>query len=66
MTSKAKYIEEVVANDPDTGEKVLLSIYKDSKSGKLIGLESSFTDDLSEGDVLNSPYINDSFEIIQS
>lgn len=63
-TSNAQYIQEVEATDPETGNKVLMSIYKDSKTGILFGLESSFTDSLCTGEVINNPYNNESVEII--
>lgn len=63
-TPKAQYKQEVELTDPDTGNKVLMSIYKDSKTGMLLGLESSFTDALCTGEVINSPYNNEVVEII--
>lgn len=63
-TPKAQYKQEVELTDPDTGNKVLMSIYKDSKTGMLLGLESSFTDVLYTGEVINSPYNNEVVEII--
>lgn len=44
--SPAVYVTEVTVNDPNTSAPVELSVYKDSTSGGMFGIDSSFVDQM--------------------
>ena len=48
--NKAILVSEVTVTDPDTGGEVSVSIFKDSSSGGMFGVDSSFIEQLFEDD----------------
>jgi hypothetical protein len=49
MISRAKFVEEIVIKDPDTGSLIEIEIYK-HENGGMFGIDSSYVDQvLDEG-----------------
>jgi hypothetical protein len=64
---KANFIKEVTVTDPDTGGEVQVSIFKDSSSGAMFGIDSSYIEQCLDEDprgVVKSPF-NDEHLIMQ-
>ena len=58
MKTKAKYVEEIVVTDPDTGGLVELDVFK-HESGGMFAVDASFLDQCYEDD--ENPLILDPF-----
>ena len=57
--NKAKYVQEITVTDPDSGEEVSVSIYKDESSGAMLGVDSSYIEQCFDDDedvVIDSPF----------
>ena len=59
MTEKVKaiYVAEVLVIDPDTKMPVELTVYKDSKSGGMVGVDACFVAQ-EEPEEMQSPFGN--------
>lgn len=51
---KTKFITEITVTDPDSGGEVEIEIHKDMQSGALLGIDSSFIEQMA--DIIPSPY----------
>jgi hypothetical protein len=51
---QARFVHEVTVFDPDTGGAIEVEIYKDPQSGAMFGVDSTFTDQIS--DTIPSPF----------
>ena len=57
----AKYVKDIVIQDPDTGGDVDVTIFK-HEGGGLFGIDSSYLDQVAREDDLGNEYINDPFD----
>ena len=60
MAITAKYVEDIVIQDPDTGGLVEVSIFK-HEAGGMFGIDASYLDQVAEEDCLGNEMINDPF-----
>jgi len=58
MSITAKYVKDIVIQDPDTGGDVEVTIFK-HESGGLFALDASWIDQVAEEDCLGNPMCND-------
>lgn len=58
MSITAKYIKDIVIQDPDTGGDVEVTLFK-HQNGGIFGIDSSYIDQVAEEDYLGNPMIND-------
>jgi hypothetical protein len=58
---KAKYIKDIVIQDPDTGGDVEVTLFK-HEGGGIFGIDASYIDQVAGEDVQGNPIINDPFE----
>ena len=56
VMNKACFVSEVKVGDPDTNGQVDIAIYKDSESGGMFGVDSSYLMTLSDDDPVNNPF----------
>ena len=55
---EAKYIKDIVIQDPDTGGDVEVTLFK-HEGGGIFGIDASYIDQVAEEDDHGDPVIND-------
>ena len=60
MISKAKFVKEIVVEDPDTGSLIEIEIYK-HQNGGMFGIDSSYMDQVLGEDDEVEPCVPDLF-----
>jgi len=58
MSRTAKYIKDIVIQDPDTGGDVEVTLFK-HECGGIFGIDASWIDQVAEEDVHGDPMCND-------
>ncbi|MAD89030.1 MAG: hypothetical protein CMK64_04955 [Pseudoalteromonas sp.] len=61
----ACFVTEVTVTDPNTNAPVEVAIYKDSESGAMFGVDSSYIMTLSDDDPVNNPFNGDEIELVE-
>lgn len=54
METRAKFVEEIVVKDPDTGNLVEIEIYK-HENGGMFGIDSSYLETIEDEGILRVP-----------
>lgn len=62
--NSAKCIKEITVIDPDTNLPVEVAIFKDSESGGMFGVDSSYIMTLSDDDPVSNPFNGNDIELI--
>lgn len=60
MVRIAKYVKDIVIQDPDTGGDVDITIFK-HEGGGMFGIDSSYIDQVAEEDTHGNPVVKDPF-----
>lgn len=60
---KAKFVKEIEVEDPDTGNIIGLSVYKDEASEGMFAIDSSFISEF-ELTTINSPFNKGKLKLI--
>ena len=60
MAREAKYIKDIVIQDPDTGGDVEVTLFK-HENGGIFAVDASWIDQVAEEDCLGNPMMNDPF-----
>ena len=63
--NRANFVSEITVIDPDWNAPVEVAIYKDSESGAMFGVESSYVMTLSEDDPVNNPFNGKEIKLIK-
>ena len=58
MAITAKYVKDIVIQDPDTGGDVDITVFK-HENGGMFGIDSSYIDQVVPEDCLGNPILND-------
>jgi len=64
MKHRAKYVKDIVIQDPDTGGDVDVTIFK-HEGGGLFGIDSSYIDQVAEEDSQGNPMVPDPFDELE-
>jgi len=65
MIHTAKYVKDIVIQDPDTGGDVDVTIFK-HQNGGIFGMDTSYLDQVAEECSGGNPVVNDPFADIET